>query len=350
MVRYTFLAQSLRRSNNLRCPSSYHWSYRPLSQGRFLLQEKDTQPRKKFTLDDLHQKAAESTAKDTEAKKAPGSTINIYQSRNDLIESSKIEHFVKKKSLGFTDDESTTTGKVKARSKDMSAAVAICGAIGMCGYALHIMWKTYFKKSAGDVCFEKVEAILKDSRELSYHTGVEFQVLKFEPGNKVWGNRVQQQIGFDEKKQLQTCIILSYLDAGDGRKTMVQSHFVKKESDSNDDWFPSIVLVNLDYKNQFHSKKIIVVDNRKAIKEGDDLTIVRETIAEKGQLKSIEDEEFRKTEELKRELAKDGDAELFSALGMAPPVAKIGETSRSEETSGSSEEDSVPKPRTGPKF
>ena len=165
-----------------------------------------------------------------------------------------------------------------------------------------------------------------------------------------WGNRVQHQLGFDEDKQLQTCITLAYIDAGDGRKTMVTSHFVKKESDSNSDWFPAIVLVTLDYKNAFHKKQIIIVDNRKAIKEGDDLTIVRETIAERGQLKSIEDEEFRKTEELKRELAKEGDSELYSALGMAPPVAKIGEPSSSGKEGETSGEDDVPKRRTGPKF
>jgi len=342
MARYTFLVQTLRRSQNFK----YHASYRSLSSGRLLLQQKETDGRRKFTLDDLNQNAAESTQNSAPA----GSKINLYQSRNDLIESSKIEHFVKKKSLGFTDDETTMTGKAKAKGKDLSAAVSIFGAFGLCCYALHLMYKTYFAKSPGDVCFEKVGKILKDSRELSYHTGVEFEVLKFERGNMPWGNRVQHQLGFDEDKQLQTCITLAYIDAGDGRKTMVTSHFVKKESDSNSDWFPAIVLVTLDYKNAFHKKQVIIVDNRKAIKEGDDLTIVRETIAERGQLKSIEDEEFRKTEELKRELAKEGDSELYSALGMAPPVAKIGEPSSSGKEGETSGEDDVPKRRTGPKF
>ena len=66
--------------------------------------------------------------------------INIYQTNSDWVEGSKIKTYIKKKQIGMTDDESTATGKAKAKAKDFTSIVFIGGACVALGFTLFCGW------------------------------------------------------------------------------------------------------------------------------------------------------------------------------------------------------------------
>merc|ERR1712183_1229801 len=54
--------------------------------------------------------------------------IDIRSSQTGMVEGSRINHYLKKKEIGMTDDESTVKGKVVAKSKDLTAFIFAGGA------------------------------------------------------------------------------------------------------------------------------------------------------------------------------------------------------------------------------
>ena len=314
------------------------------------------------------------------------SKINLYQSKNELVEGSKIEHYMKKKSLGFTDDESTTTGKVKAKAKDFTALIATGFAGFMIISALGLLYKTYFKKTCKDYLYEKASEIQMNSNELVDHIGVDFKILKNEAGTKTFGDKViaseKEKFSPDNNKTktsnenstLESMTLVNYIDNGSGRSIMAQSVFIKKAEDTDDinNWMPYLCLVTLDYKNKMYNKKIIVCDNREAIRKavrkfeeepGEskqlDLNFIKMEISASDELKKLEMDEKRKTEELKIQLKKEKeDYEFYDALGIGSSDNKNSGSGNVNFAAGSGSEnsgDSVPvniadNRRTRPKF
>lgn len=245
--------------------------------------------------------------------------INLYQSQNELSPTRRMDAIMKKKNTAMTDDESTPIGKATAAGKDLLAIGFSAGAVGLLGLVGYYMYTTYVQKKPRDYAYEKLAKIIKDSEDLEDNIGIDFEVQKNKPGTTATG-RVESnpiEVLKDEYKthNLQCLIIQCYVHVkSTGRKGQIQGFFVKKEEESNDEWFPMFAICTLDYESRNYGKRVILEDNRKKLQE-DELEIVRANIDSDSELKSIEREERRKTLEFKRQLEA-GSTETIDALGL----------------------------------
>lgn len=87
--------------------------------------------------------------------------IDLRSQNTGMIEGSRINHFIKKKDIGMTDDESTVKGKVVAKTKDFTAFIFAGGAAIALGYALYVLAKEYFMKKPEDYAYERDEMLFK---------------------------------------------------------------------------------------------------------------------------------------------------------------------------------------------
>lgn len=284
-----------------------------------------------------------------------------------------------------------------AKSKDALSLALIGAGVLALAASLGTLYKTYFKKEPWDFCYEKAETILYASEDLQDHLGVDFKVTKYLPGQKNFGDKVvhseiteielkkpeaalspakfleQQEneakdgatapgeTAAENDNLYQTLMINAYIETTISKQILVQATFIKKKSESDSDWFPMVVLVAKDYKNQYKVKQILVCDNRKTIKtEG--LDVARTKINADGTknlspYEKLELEEKKKTEELKKQIKKQEDEyELFNALGVSNSGSKTSGTNFADlgkiegEVKQTSDTPSAESARLRPKF
>ena len=97
--------------------------------------------------------------------------IDIRSSQTGMVEGSRINHYLKKKEIGMTDDESTVKGKVAAKSKDFVSILFAGGAVVALGAALVKLWQDYFKKQPEDYAYENAEKICLNHPNLENSLG-----------------------------------------------------------------------------------------------------------------------------------------------------------------------------------
>ena len=95
-------------------------------------------------------------------KNTTATQIDIRNSQTGMIEGSRINHYLKKKEIGMTDDESTVKGKVVAKTKDFTAFIFAGGAAIALGYALYVLYCDYFAKKPEDYAYENAKKVVEN--------------------------------------------------------------------------------------------------------------------------------------------------------------------------------------------
>merc|ERR1712226_1726733 len=111
--------------------------------------------------------------------------------------------------------------------------------------------------------------------------------------------------------------INAFIHTNSSRNIIIQAHYIKEENESDDKWFPLLIMAVLDYKDRYRQKRIILVNTGNDI-QTKGLETTRLNFGTTSELDKITAEEKRKTLELKEELDRQGggDDEVFDALGL----------------------------------
>jgi len=213
--------------------------------------------------------------------KPPAKQVNIYEQKSDLIEGSKIKTYIQKKEVGLTDDESTTSGKIKAKSKDLTSILFIGGAAFALGYCLWDLWTSYFKKNDEDYAYEIAQKVVRNCVDLGDNLGVDFEIATTDKkGNRQWGDKVScgpVQMNDDIGLEMMPIVFFA---RNSTRSCLIRAFMVKKEGDSPDKFFPMLIFGELDYEQKYYSRKIFITDYREELKKHIDLDILRKSFAD----------------------------------------------------------------------
>lgn len=255
--------------------------------------------------------------KETEVKKeeVKSTQINIYQTNSDLVEGSKIKTFIKKKSIGMTDDESTATGKAKAKAKDglsIGFIVAACGALGYTIYTLLDEWLAWKPE---DHAYEIAKKVIENDPKLENSLGIDFTIATTDAkGNRSWGEKVQASaVSFDADLGLDMITVLLYASTK-SRKCLVRAYLVKQEGEPDKKWFPMFIFGETDYDKKFYARTVQIVDNRADIHAKKDLETLRQKFWEDQELKDSAIAMLKKDDEDAKK-QRENSASSLGALG-----------------------------------
>lgn len=200
--------------------------------------------------------------------------IDLRSQNTGMIEGSRINHFIKKKDIGMTDDESTVKGKVVAKTKDFTAFIFAGGAAIALGYALYVLAKEYFMKKPEDYAYENAMKCCLNHPVLENSLGVNFNVtMTDKSGRRNFGSKVEHEPAtkFPEMGDHVEIMNVQFYAATKTRKCMLLALMVKNEEDSASTYTPLLIYGITDYDKRNYARKVILIDYRKQMNDGIDL-------------------------------------------------------------------------------
>jgi len=200
--------------------------------------------------------------------------IDIRSSQTGMVEGSRINHYLKKKEIGMTDDESTVKGKVVAKSKDLTAFIFAGGAAIALGYALYVLYKEYFSKKPEDYAYDNAAKCVQNHPVLENNLGVNFTVsMSDKSGRRNFGSKVEHEPAQkfpDMGDHVELMTVQLYANTNT-RKCVIMALMVKNEEEAPSEYVPLLIYGITDYDKKHYARKVVLIDYRAQMKEGIDL-------------------------------------------------------------------------------
>jgi len=200
--------------------------------------------------------------------------IDLRSQNTGMIEGSRINHYIKKKDIGMTDDESTVKGKIVAKTKDFTAFIFAGGAAIALGYALYVLAKEYFMKKPEEYAYENAMKCCLNHPVLENSLGVNFTVtMTDKSGRRNFGTKVEHEPAqpLPEMGDHVELMTVQFYAATKTRKCMLNALMVKNEEDSASSYTPLLIYGITDYDKRNYARKVILIDYRGQMNDGIDL-------------------------------------------------------------------------------
>jgi len=225
-------------------------------------------------LDKKPTESAESHYEEALKENKTATQIDIRSQNTGMIEGSRINHYIKKKDIGMTDDESTVKGKVVAKTKDFTALIFAGGAAVALGYALYVLAKEYFMRKPEDYAYENAMKCCLNHPVLENSLGVNFEIaMTDKSGRRNFGSKVEHEPAkkFPEMGDHVEIMNIQFYASTKTRKCMLLALMVKNEEDPASTYTPLLIYGITDYDKRNYARKVVLIDYRKQMNDGIDL-------------------------------------------------------------------------------